>query len=91
VTFTADHHSLISVGSDGLIKIWSLKTTEALSTYKSNLAASGAMDIPISSIMILPKNPDQFIVCNRTNTVVVMNMSGQVSLGILLHKLSELN
>ena len=78
VTFTADNHSVLSASSDGTIKVWSLKTTEALHSYKSNLGGSGAVDIPINNIMLLPKNPDHFIVCNRTNTAVIMNMSGQV-------------
>ena len=54
-----------------------MKSTECIKTVKPDVG-SGSIDRTINSVHLFPKNVELFVVCNRSSTVAVMNMQGQV-------------
>jgi WD40 repeat-containing protein SMU1 len=77
VIYTVDSHSLLSASSDGTVKLWNVKSTECISTFKA-LGGKSTNDVAVNSLHFMPKTTDQFVVCNKSNSVSIMNMQGQV-------------
>ncbi|XP_033479262.1 WD40 repeat-containing protein SMU1-like [Epinephelus fuscoguttatus] len=72
--FTQNGNHIISASSDGTVKIWNTKSCECIHTLKS---LSQTSEVPVNNVIPLPQNPEQFVICNHSDTVVVMNMHGQ--------------
>jgi len=66
---------IISSGSDGSIRIWDAKTTECVHTFQPGNLVN---EVPIHSVSVMPRNQEQLVICNRSNTVYIMNLQGQV-------------
>jgi len=66
---------IISAGSDGSIRIWDAKTTECVHTFQPGNLVN---EITIHSVSVMPRNQEQLVICNRSNTVYIMNLQGQV-------------
>ncbi|CAO3697846.1 unnamed protein product [Rhizopus microsporus] len=86
VLFSADGALVLSASSDGTVKIWDAKTTSCLHTIaphakveKDELNPMGGLgNASVQAIIPLPKNPNLYLVCNKTNTLFVMSTKGQI-------------
>lgn len=88
VIFSSDNTKILSTSSDGTVKIWDTKTTTCLHTIipqppnandKSVLNPVGGLGSQsVQQIIPLPKTIDQFLVCNKSNILYIMNIRGQI-------------
>uniref|UniRef100_A0A1I8EP00 WD40 repeat-containing protein SMU1 n=1 Tax=Wuchereria bancrofti TaxID=6293 RepID=A0A1I8EP00_WUCBA len=67
-----DGHMCVSASSDGTVRVWNLKTCECVNTVRV------AGDTVVNSVNPIPKSDNQFIICNRSNTIVIVNIRGQI-------------
>jgi len=72
VKYSEDCRQCISCSVDGTLKVWNLKSLECVNTFRIST------DIPVNCILPIPKSNDQFVICNRTNTISIINLQGQI-------------
>lgn len=65
------------------LKIWDSKSTDCLHTItpygsKSETGATISGGRTVNCVVQMPKNMDQILVCNKSTTVYLMNLRGQV-------------
>lgn len=65
-----------------------MKTMDCSHTIKPPEIPEGT-DITVNNVVLVPKTPEHFVVCNRTNTVVVTNIHGQVRAKFDLHMITD--
>ncbi|XP_075517247.1 suppressor of mec-8 and unc-52 protein homolog 1 isoform X1 [Primulina tabacum] len=75
--FTNDGSCVITASSDCTVKVWDMKTTDCLQTFKPPPPLRGG-DASVNSIHLFPKNTDHIIVCNKTSSIYIMTLQGQV-------------
>uniref|UniRef100_A0A803KNC6 WD40 repeat-containing protein SMU1 n=1 Tax=Chenopodium quinoa TaxID=63459 RepID=A0A803KNC6_CHEQI len=75
--FTNDGSRVITASSDCTVKVWDVKTTECLQTFKPPPPLRGG-DASVNSVHLFPKNMDHIVVCNKTSSIYIMTLQGQV-------------
>ncbi|CAL9096233.1 unnamed protein product [Musa acuminata var. zebrina] len=75
--FSNDGSRVITVSSDCTVKVWDVKSTDCLHTFKPPPPLRGG-DASVNSVHLFPKNPEHIIVCNKTSSVYIMTLQGQV-------------
>ncbi|KAF5479432.1 hypothetical protein F2P56_000252 [Juglans regia] len=75
--FTTDGSRVITASSDCTVKVWDAKTTDCLQTFKPPPPLRGG-DASVNSVHLFPKNTDHIIVCNKTSSIYIMTLQGQV-------------
>jgi len=86
--YTRDNSKVITGSSDGKVIVFDARTTDVINTLTPPppLHGSSTMEYAVNSIVLAPKmqalqsDPDDALifVCTRTNTILLMNLSGQV-------------
>lgn len=75
--FTSDGARVITASSDCTVKVWDVKSTDCLQTFKPPPPLRGG-DASVNSVHLFPKSADHIVVCNKTSSIYIMTLQGQV-------------
>ena len=72
--YTIDGSRILTVSSDGTVKVWDAKTTDCLTTFGGQFQVNAVTDATINSVALMPHNSDQIVICNRSPTVYITTL-----------------
>ncbi|XP_050378761.1 suppressor of mec-8 and unc-52 protein homolog 1 [Argentina anserina] len=75
--FTSDGARVITASSDCTVKVWDSKSADCLQTFKPPPPLRGG-DASVNSVHLFPKSNDHIVVCNKTSSIYIMTLQGQV-------------
>ncbi|KAH8494804.1 hypothetical protein H0E87_021275 [Populus deltoides] len=75
--FTSDGTRVITASSDCTVKVWDMKSTDCIHTFRPPPPLRGG-DASVNSVHLFPKNTDHIVVCNKTSSICIMTLQGQV-------------
>jgi len=78
-----NENTLMSASADGTLKLWDTKSGIL---QKSFFPANLSKEITINSVQINPKNSNQFLICNRSNKLYVIDRLGSTIMRISAEK-----
>ncbi|KAJ6753366.1 WD40 REPEAT PROTEIN [Salix purpurea] len=74
--FTSDATHVITASSDCTVKVWDMKSTDCMHTFRPPPPLRGG-DASVNSVHLFPKNTYHIVVCNKTSSVCIMTLQGQ--------------
>ena len=77
LVYAPDGARLVTGSSDGSVRVWDAKSCDCLTSFRPPTPASG-VELSINSLAFLPTNPDHLVVCNRSPTLYIMSLGGEV-------------
>eukprot|EP01062_Namystynia_karyoxenos_P039904 TRINITY_DN29043_c0_g1_i1.p1 TRINITY_DN29043_c0_g1~~TRINITY_DN29043_c0_g1_i1.p1 ORF type:complete len:554 (+),score=197.41 TRINITY_DN29043_c0_g1_i1:98-1663(+) len=76
--YSSDQSRLLSGGSDGVVKIWDAKSMDCLCDVTPPAVCAGLTEPMVNVVAPIPGTVDRFIVCTKTPSVHIVNLSGSV-------------
>jgi len=82
--YTADivaaTQQIVSGSSDGTVKVWDARSSECMFTFSPHLGTSMvkgvSKEVPVNTVLSMPQNVEQIVVCNRSPTVYILTLKG---------------
>ena len=74
--FSPDGARLVSCSSDGTVRVWDAKTSDCLHEWR--LPQSRGSEVSVNCVRFLPGTVDQLVVCNRSPTLYITTLTGEL-------------
>ena len=81
--FSPDASRIVTGSSDGTVRVWEVKTCDCAHVFRP--PQPQASELSVNCIHFLPSNPEHLVVCNKSSSIYIMTLAGQVVQTRLTH------